>query len=254
MTALSFLLPDGALEGHRAGDSITVDGDEGRHGAAVVRLRAGEDVLLTDPVGRQAAARVTATTKTRFTAELTAEPADAPAPRPRITLVQALAKGGRDESAVESSVELGADAVLAWQAGRSIVRWQGAKKVKGVAKWEATVRNAVKQSRRPILPRVEGVVTTAELAERIREGEADGCRAIVLHEAEQRPLTTITDALADARDILIVVGPEGGISSEELDQLQAAGALSCVLGTSVLRASTAGPAAIAVLSAALGRW
>jgi 16S rRNA (uracil1498-N3)-methyltransferase len=167
-------------------------------------------------------------------------------PATRITLVQALAKGDRDELAVQASTEIGVDAVIPWSAARSVSRWEGPKAEKGRQRWATIVREAVKQSVRAWLPQVGGLAATGELASRLA-----GARILVL---EPTATTALTDVRSDGRDIALVVGPEGGITPAELDRLIAAGAEPVRLGASVLRTSTAGPAAIAVLNAVLGRW
>jgi 16S rRNA (uracil1498-N3)-methyltransferase len=161
-------------------------------------------------------------------------------------LVQALAKGDRDELAVQAACELGVDEVLPWQAARSISRWEGPKAVKGRERWATIVREAAKQAHRPWVPTVGEVLTTAQLI-----GRAAGARMLVLDPTAPAKLSAIEP---DGRDMLLVVGPEGGIAPEELIRFEEAGAERVRLGETVLRTSTAGPAAIAVLSAALGRW
>jgi 16S rRNA (uracil1498-N3)-methyltransferase len=168
------------------------------------------------------------------------------APVPRIVLVQALAKGDRDELAVQAATELGVDRIVPWSAARSVSRWEGAKAEKGRARWAAIVREAVKQSIRAWVPAVEAVASTGQLPARF-EGE----RMLLLEPTAPTPLSGIRP---DGRDLVLVVGPEGGIDPKELERLEAAGAERVRLGSSVLRTSTAGPAAIAVLSASIGRW
>ncbi|WP_309069768.1 16S rRNA (uracil(1498)-N(3))-methyltransferase, partial [Microbacterium sp.] len=166
-------------------------------------------------------------------------------PRPRIALAQALAKGDRDELAVQAATELGVDEIVPWQASRSVSRWEGPKAEKGRARWGTIVREAAKQAHRAWLPEVAPIATTAALAAR-----AD--HILVLEPTADERLST-TD-VADAGSILLVVGPEGGIAPEELQRLRDAGARLVRLGDTVLRTSTAGPAALALLNARLGRW
>jgi len=163
-----------------------------------------------------------------------------------VILAQALAKGDRDELAVQAATELGVDAVIPWSAGRSISRWEGAKVQKGVDRWIAVTREASKQSMRPWLPDVLDLVSTKQLARLTTE-----TRMLVL---EPTASARLTDLELDGRDLVVVVGPEGGLSPDEVDALAAAGAEPVRLGDEVLRTSTAGPAAIAVLNAKLGRW
>jgi 16S rRNA (uracil1498-N3)-methyltransferase len=246
MTTPLFLLPPGALAGLATGAALTLDGDEGRHAATVRRIRAGERVDVADGAGAVARCEVTAAGRDRL--ELAVLGLErTPPPSPAFVLAQALAKGGRDELAVETATELGVDTVVPWQAWRSVVRWEGERGEKARRRWAATAREAAKQSRRPRVPVVEPVVTTAGLAARV----ADAALALVLHEDAAVPLAGVD--LPDTGEVLLVVGPEGGISGDELGELAAAGGLAVRLGAEVLRASTAGPAALAVLSARR-RW
>ena len=174
---------------------------------------------------------------------------EVPRPSVRIELVQALAKGDRDELAVQASTELGVDVITPWQAARSVSRWDAAKREKGVTRWRQIAREAGKQAHRAWLPEVGGPLTTAQLCER-----AAATRMLVLEPTAALRLSEWMPDPTDCRDIAIVVGPEGGIDAGELTSLEAAGATLVRLGEHVLRTSTAGPAAIAVLSSTLGRW
>lgn len=243
MTAPLFLVPLGSLD--RPGGSYRLDGPEGRHAADVQRLRVGEEVLLAD--GEGALARCTVRAAEKGALDLAISSLEhVPEPSPRLVLVQALAKGDRDLMAVESATELDVDEVVPWQADRSIVRWKGPKVDKGLAKWAKVIERAAKQSRRGRWPQLEGLVTSASLAQR-----CSGATVLVLHEDATAPLATAD--LPDQGEVLLVVGPEGGISPEELERLVAAGATPVRLGPQVLRASTAGPAALAVVNA-MDRW
>lgn len=258
-TPSAFLILDDALARSGTGAALTLDGDEGRHAAKVARIGAGERILLTDAAGRQVLAEVTAARKESLELELLEDPSAPVQRRPLLTLVQALATGGRDEQAVESATELGVDRVVPWIARRSVSVWRGDKLVKGRARWTGTVRAAVKQCRRPGIPAVDAPVTTRELVADLRERSAAGTLVLVLHEQESVGLMELTDELRAAsehgvEEIVVIVGPEGGIAPEELDALREAGARSVLLGPEVLRSSTAGPAALAVLSGLLGRW
>jgi 16S rRNA (uracil1498-N3)-methyltransferase len=225
-----------------AGDAVVLDGPEGRHAATVKRTRVGEVVDLVDGRGTRCTGPVTATTKDTLTVAVQARTTE-PAPSPRVTLVQALAKGDRGELAVELATEVGVDAVVPWAASRSVVRWEGERGAKALERWRATARAAAKQARRAWFPEVGEPLTTAEVA-------ALPGTVLVLHEAAEVRLTS----LEVAGDVVLVVGPEGGVSDEELGLLTEAGATAVRLGPTVLRTSTAGAAAIAALSARWGRW
>ena len=246
-----FVAGRGALDLAVAGAPLVLAGDEGRHAAAVRRIRAGEHLEVADGAGRVARCLVDRAERDRLLLRVEAV-RDVPARLPRLVLVQALAKGGRDELAVETATEFGVDAVVPWQAARSVVQWSGERGDRGRRRWEATALAAAKQSRRPTVPAVEPLTTTADLAARAAAGD----RVLVLHEAADRPLTSASSTVlaGEAASILIVVGPEGGIADDELARLAAAGALAVRLGPEVLRSSSAGAAAVAVLSVLLNRW
>ncbi|MEJ2579579.1 MAG: 16S rRNA (uracil(1498)-N(3))-methyltransferase [Kineosporiaceae bacterium] len=250
MTAPLFLVPPAALDSAGPGTPFTLDGEEGRHAATVRRLRPGEHVDLADGAGRLARTRVETARRDRL--DLRVLGVDRlPAPQPRLVLVQALAKGGRDELAVQTATELGADEIIPWQARNSVVVWQGERGERSRRRWETTVRAAAKQSRRADLPPVSPAVTTAGLAGRVRAAAA----TVLLHEAADRPLATLPLPVPGATgEVLIIVGPEGGIADAELVDLGEAGAVPVRLGRHVLRTSSAGAAALAVLSVRLGRW
>ncbi|WP_427383231.1 16S rRNA (uracil(1498)-N(3))-methyltransferase [Janibacter sp. G56] len=246
MTLPLFHVDPATLAGAEVGASLVLDGPEGRHAATVRRIGPGEQVLLADGTGRRVTAEVTAAGEGALDLRVR-EVATEPEPSPRFVIVQALAKAGRDEDAIEAATEIGADEVVPWQAARCIVQWRGDKSARALRKWESVVAAAAKQARRSRVPLVAQPVTTAALARRI----ADGASAFVLHEDATVPLAGVT--LPEGGDVLVVVGPEGGITPEEVAQLEAAGAVAVRLGPTVLRSSSAGPAALAVLSAA-SRW
>ena len=157
------------------------------------------------------------------------------------TLVQALAKSDRDELALQASVELGATEIIPWQAGRSIVRWD-AKAERNRERWQAIAIESMKQSQRPWLPEVLPLATTKQLRPR-------GIGLVL------DPRATLTlNQVAAADHYTLVVGPEGGITQDELDTLKSNGFLTVRLGQGVLRASSAGPAAIAALQQLHGEF
>jgi len=246
MSVPVFLAAAEALQG----DEILLDGPEGRHAATVRRLRPGERVDLTDGAGTVAECVVRDARKDALLLTVQSRYGVAP-PRPRVIVAQGLPKGDRGELAVEMMTETGVDVIMPWSASRSVVRWKGDRAAKALARWRATAREAGKQSRRFHLPEVTEPVTSAELAERLREVAAHGL-AVVLHEEAERPLSGLTPP--PGGDVLLVIGPEGGIAGEELELFQAAGAVPAVLGPTILRTSTAGVAAAAVLLARCGRW
>ncbi|HVD23519.1 MAG TPA: 16S rRNA (uracil(1498)-N(3))-methyltransferase [Lapillicoccus sp.] len=246
VTARMFILDSPAWASAAAGDVVEVGGAEGQHAVTVVRLRPGETVLLGGG-GRRAEATVTHTGKSAFAARLETV-VDEPENDPRFVLVQALAKAGRDEQAVETATELGVDEVVPWQAARGVVVWRGREREeKGRRRWRSVCVAASKQSRRGRVPVVSEPAATSDVAARVTRAAL----GLVLDEAATEPLAAVE--LPIAGDVVVVVGPEGGISDAELAELVAAGGRAVRLGPEVLRSSTAGPAALAVLAASL-RW
>lgn len=229
-------------------EHAVLDGPEGRHAATVRRLRTGEELVLSD--GRGGLARCRVRTVERDAVALTvAERWTQPEPRPRVVLAQALVKGDRGELAVELATEAGVDEVLPWRADRSVAKWDdGPRGAKALARWQSTAREAAKQARRAWCPPVRDPVDTKALAQ--RAGTA--VIALVLHESAERGLVDV--ALPDDGDLLLVVGPEGGITDAELATLAAAGALPVRLGPTVLRASSAAAVALGALGALTRRW
>ncbi|WP_043264291.1 16S rRNA (uracil(1498)-N(3))-methyltransferase [Streptomyces sp. CT34] len=246
MTAPVFLVD--SLAGVRAGGTLTLDGPEGRHAVSVRRLRVGEEVVLTDGAGAGARGTVAAVEgKDRLTVAVAELRTEAP-PVPTITVVQALPKGDRGELAVETMTETGVDAIVPWPAARCVTQWKGERAAKSLAKWRATAREAGKQSRRLTFPRVADPLTTQQVAALLAGADF----AAVLHEEGGAPLATAE--LPDRGSIVLVVGPEGGVSPEELAAFAEAGAKPYRLGATVLRTSTAGTAATALLLGRTGRW
>ncbi|MEV4992536.1 16S rRNA (uracil(1498)-N(3))-methyltransferase [Streptomyces niveus] len=245
MTAPVFVVD--ATVGLRPG-TVTLEGPEGRHAVSVRRLRVGEEVVLTDGAGTGAHGTVAAVHgKDRLDVEVTGVRTEAE-PAPRITVVQALPKGDRGEVSVETMTETGVDAIVPWQAARCITQWKGERGAKSLAKWRATAREAGKQSRRLRFPEVAEAASSKEVAALLAAADF----AAVLHEEGSEPLATAK--LPGAGSIVLVVGPEGGVSPDELALFADAGATPYRLGPTVLRTSTAGTAACALLLGRTGRW
>lgn len=253
-------LPASAFE---VGATVEVTGDEARHAVRVARLRLGERIMVGDGAGAIGTGEVIATDRDRFAVRLTEARKD-PLPARPLVLVQALAKGDRDERAIEQATEFGVDIVMPWQAARSVSRWEGDDKAaKGSERWRRIAREASKQALRSRVP----VVTPRVSLEEVRGFARAGAEVLVLHPAgadalsdhmfgDRAPSPLRADAAHGdpVEGVLVVVGPEGGIDDAELEALAAAGAHVLRLGATVLRTSSAGPAALAVLNVALGRW
>jgi 16S rRNA (uracil1498-N3)-methyltransferase len=224
---------------HQAGASVTISGDEARH-VIVKRVRVGEQLTLTDGAGATALGTVTAVATSAVTVQVDAVSTSEPEP-PRVVVVQAIPKGNRGELAVEMLTEVGVDVIVPWAASRSVAVWRGDRETKALARWRSTAREAAKQARRSWFPEVADVVTTSDVVGLLRNASVP----VVLHEGASGPLADLP--IPGRGEIVIVVGPEGGISDDELKAFASVGAEPVRMGTSVLRSSTAGVAATAAL-------
>ena len=247
MTPPLFLVPELGI-----GELIVLTGAEAHHAGTVKRLRIGEPALLADGRGGLAEATVAAIGKDQVSFAVQHR-RQLPEPAPRFVVVQALPKGDRAELAVEVLTELGVAEIVPWSAARSVSSWQGAdKSARGVARWQRIALEAAKQSRRAWFPRVSELAGTERVADRI--GRAG--LAVLLDADAPVSLAELAGFAAESgpAELLLVVGPEGGITADELARFQDSGGRPARLGPEVLRTSTAGAAALAVLSVAVGRW
>lgn len=235
------------------GPAYVLAGPEGHHAATVRRLRPGETVQLSDGTGGVATCTVTSAAADSL-ALAVVERTVAPRPQPRLVVVQALAKGDRAELAVELMTELGVDQIVPWEAARSVVQWQGERGERALARWRSTARSAAKQSRRPFLPDIAEPHTTRAVCGLIGSLVAPAAPgiALVLHAGAGTPIGSLP--VPATGSVLVVVGPEGGLTEGELTAFRAAGARPVRLGPDILRTSTAGAAALAALAARTPRW
>ena len=255
MSAPIFYISAEEYETLTPGASFELDGPEGKH-ALVKRMEVGESIDLGDGTGRRAVGTVHSLTDRGVIVRV--EQLREERTSPRIYLVQALAKDGRDLLAIEAATERGVYGVLPWSADRSIVRWKGERAAKAHTKWQNTVTAAAKQSRRALIPEVYDLYSTADLVELIKEVTGQGSAVFILHEQATERLSAQAAELAGGEnlpeEIYLLVGPEGGISDREVQLFTEAGAQLALLGDEVLRSSTAGSAAMCTLNVVLGRW
>lgn len=250
MSAPVFLADPTDLAAATVGAQVTLRGEEARHAITVRRIRAGETIDLVDGEGTRVRGPVT-TAQGELTITVAEVQVEEP-PAVRLVLVQALAKGGRDEQAVETATEVGIDEIVPWQSERCVSVWAGKKAGRGRERWQAVALAATKQSRRAHLPQVAELVVGRALLERVAQIVADGGTVLVLHEEADQPLRSVP--LPTQGEVAVVVGPEGGLSQREVSDLTDRGAAVVRLGPHVLRSATAGPVATALLAQALGRW
>ena len=243
MTAAEFLVNPGEI--NKDTKSFTLDGDEGRHAATVKRMREGEVIHLCDGQGSRVVATVVKVHKQSLDLNLDQFTFEE-APEPRFVVVQALAKGERAELAVEMLTEVGADAIIPWRAEHSIGKWDSVEK--GLEKWRRTSRESAKQSRRAWIPEISNLQTTEQVCELMSQAQS----VFVLHESADQALAAC--AIREQGTIIVVVGPEGGISPDELAAFATAGARIVHMGASVMRTSTAGAIAVGGLLMRSQRW
>jgi 16S rRNA (uracil1498-N3)-methyltransferase len=248
VTAPVFVVPHDRATAARAGGKVALDGGEGRHAVVVRRIRPGELLHLSDGVGTLLHTRVIDASSDSLVCEVL-QRVNVPPPSPSVVLVQALAKGDRSELAVEACTEVGVDRIVPWSATRSIVQWRGERGDRALRRWRSTAHEAAKQSRRAWFPVVEKLSSTAGVAARLSAATL----GLVLHEESAAvPIGSIDPP--DSGDVVLVVGPEGGITAEELAAFRAAGAVFVRLGPTVLRTSTAGAVAAGVVLSRTARW
>jgi 16S rRNA (uracil1498-N3)-methyltransferase len=235
------------------GELAVVDGDAGFHAATVRRIRRGETLILGDGAGGLARCAVEESGRDGLQARVV-DRWQIPPAQPPVTVVQALPKTERSELAIELATEAGADSFVAWRAARCVARWEGSRAEKGLRRWRAVARAAAEQSRRAHIPSVDGVLTTESLSQRISDAVASGASVLVLvlHESAGAHLKDLP--LAQAKSVMLVVGPEGGIARDELAALTDAGAVAVRLGPTVLRTSTAAAVALGALGVLTSRW
>jgi 16S rRNA (uracil1498-N3)-methyltransferase len=236
-----------SLAGAGPGSIVEVTGDEAHHAVAVRRLTVGERVVLTDGAGTSVTGEIASTGKRVFSMAVASVRVIEQA-EPSFTVVQALAKGERGELAVEMLTEIGTDVIVPWAAARSIAVWRGDRAAKSLAKWRSTAREAAKQARRSWFPEVTEQATTDDVAALLSAADL----AVVLHEDASLPMAALE--VPNSGSIVVVVGPEGGLTPEELATFEAAGLRAVRLGDERLRTSTAGLAAVAALLSRTSRW
>ncbi|MFB8007568.1 16S rRNA (uracil(1498)-N(3))-methyltransferase [Nocardia sp. NPDC056000] len=232
------------------GATAVLDGPEGRHAATVRRIRVGEPITLSDGNGLLADSEVVAAEKDRLELKVLDRRVAAPA-TPQVTVVQALPKSERSELAVELMTEAGADAIVPWQAIRCVSKWEN-KAHKAVEKWRTAAKQAARQSRRPYIPDVADLHHTRDLLNLVREAKSHGAIVATLHESGAGRFTDLP--FDGVPEVVLIVGPEGGLDDSELTALADAGADIVLLGPTVLRTSTAAAVALGALGALTPRW
>lgn len=241
-----------------SGWNITLPQNVRKHAIQVMRLGKGDGLELSD--GRGLRIQASIEDPQNGVVKILSVGKEAQ-PTTRLALIQALAKGGHDEQAIDMATQIGVDAIIPWQSDRSIARW---KEGRTDRKWLQVIQSATEQSRRSWRPQLADHVSSKQIAAICKRANVHGDLVIVLHQDASESWSGIEEAadamearcLSDARPrtISVIVGPEGGISDDEIALFKDSGAKCCVLGSNILRASCAGAVALSLLSRALGRW
>lgn len=222
-------------------------GREGRHASTVRRLEVGERVDVTDGAGTLVECSVEASAPGELTLAVLKRQTEPP-PQPRLVVLQAILKGDRGELAVELLTEVGVDVIVPWAADRCVAVWRGERADRSRARWNTTAQEAAKQSRRAWFPEVTAQADLAAAVRRVQTAEL----AILLDPDAAADVASLAPPATG--EIVLLVGPEGGVTQTETDSLRAAGAVPAALGPTVLRGSTAGVAAASVVLSQTARW
>ncbi len=236
----TFFVPEGT---NFSANQIEVDGDEAHHGVNVLRLKKSEEVQISDGAGNWATGKVIELSKKSFTVEISTRGFD-PAPKQRVIAVQAILKNDANKEAIDFLTQFGIDEIIPWQSQHSIGKIDN----KSLSKWQSAARESSRQSRRTRIPVIANTLSTENLISKIKDFE----NVFVLHEAAKNRLSQIE--INQEVDVILIVGPEGGLSEFEVNSFIAAGAKAVRLGESVLRAANAGAAATSVVMSRTGKW
>lgn len=224
------------------GATYEFDSEDAFHAIKVLRIAAGEIFNLSDGAGAWSRVSVNNVNKKSMTVTVL-ESGFEEALTEQFTIVQAIPKGDRIKESIEMSTEGGVDRIVMWKAARSIGRAD-----EKLEKLQLTAREASKQSRRFRIPQVSGVATTDQVVDEIAKADL----ALVFHESAT---STISRAItAGAQKVLIIIGPEGGLTDDEVETFAAAGAKVVLMGRPILRSAHAGLAAMAAVNTALSVW
>lgn len=220
--------------------SYEFSNEDAHHAIRVLRMQAGDEFMLSDGKGAWSQVKATEVSKKSITVQVIESGYQEPLAT-TITVVQALPKGDRAKEAIELLTEAGVDRIVPWAASRSIG--------KGSDKFAITAREASKQSRRFRIPEVTELATTAQICEAIKLSDL----AIAFHESAQDKLSDQISS-HNVQNLLIIIGPEGGLTEEELAAFETAGAKVALMGRPIVRSAHAGIAAVSAVSALLKVW
>ena len=224
-------------------EEMSITGVDAKHIGKVLRMQPGDKLQIVSDDGVSALAEVTAISETTVTVRCLEVLAESHEPAVKITLAQGLAKGEKMDFIIQKAVELGVYSIVPVAMEHSVVRLDGAKADKKVERWQKIAEAAAKQSKRDIIPQVQEVQSVSQMLAN------NNCKTkIIAYECEDRmSLKTALREAGQLDDLLLIIGPEGGISESELTKAREAGAIPVSLGRRILRAETAGLVAMSAI-------
>ena len=224
-------------------EEMSIIGVDAKHIGRVLRMQPGDKLQIVSDDGVSALAEVTAISETTVTVRCLEVLAESHEPAVKITLAQGLAKGEKMDFIIQKAVELGAYSIVPVAMEHSVVRLDGAKADKKVERWQKIAEAAAKQSKRDIIPQVQAVKSLSQMLAN------NNCKTkIIAYECEDRmSLKTALREAGQLDDLLLIIGPAGGISEGELAKAREAGAVPVSLGRRILRAETAGLVAMSAI-------
>jgi 16S rRNA (uracil1498-N3)-methyltransferase len=226
----------------QVGQVYQFEGDDALHAIRVLRIGTGEIFNLSDGAGSWSRVQVLSVGKKSAEVKVLESGFQEELPV-SFTVIQAIPKGDRIKETIELCTEGGADQIVMWKAARSI-----GKSDDKIEKLQITAREASKQSRRFRIPKVFGVATTNYVIDEIAKSDL----VIVFHESATQKVSELVKP--GAQKVAIIIGPEGGLTDEEVDLFAASGAKVALMGRPVLRSAHAGLAALSAVNTALSVW
>ena len=216
---------------------------DAKHISKVLRMQPGDKIQIVSDDGVTAIAEIVSLQADNVVVKCMEKLAESHEPSVKITLAQGLAKGEKMDFIIQKAVEMGASSIVPVAMEHSVVRLEGAKAEKKVERWQKIAEAAAKQSKRDIIPQVQPVQTMQQML-----ANNDLQHKIIAYECEDRlGLKTALQRCDNLRELLLIIGPEGGISEFELELARKNGAVPVSLGKRILRAETAGVVALSAI-------
>lgn len=216
---------------------------DAKHISKVLRMQPGDKIQIVSDDGVTAIAEIVSLQADNVVVKCLEKLAESHEPSVNITLAQGLAKGEKMDFIIQKAVEMSASSIVPVAMEHSVVRLEGAKADKKVERWQKIAEAAAKQSKRDIIPQVQPVQTMQQML-----ANNDLQHKIIAYECEDRlGLKTALQSCDNLQELLLIIGPEGGISEFELELARKNGAVPVSLGKRILRAETAGVVALSAI-------